>query len=164
MHFYQSKNITSLKIWDNCTTLQILCWLNLLPLRLFLSTKQVKLQPETGFIEAQVSLSSTHHYCRSQRRRWVPPASCRDSAPWSPNRSCRWGWALPPAGRRRSRREKGTQERGEKVETVSQLNSLIVQKSTTKCPCVSCHSGWLCINKPRTDWKLQRCPKAESLG
>lgn len=49
-----------------------------------------------GFYRSRVN---THRCSHSRRRRWVPPASCHDSAPWCPNRSCRWGWALPPAGR-----------------------------------------------------------------
>lgn len=51
---------------------------------------------------------STHHCCHSRHRRPVLQASCRDSAPWFPNRSCRWGWAQPPASQgergKRSRR------------------------------------------------------------
>lgn len=37
--FLPKQNITNLKIWDNCTTLQILCWLKLLPLRLLFNHK-----------------------------------------------------------------------------------------------------------------------------
>lgn len=47
--------------------------------------------------------------------------------------------------RDRAEGERGTQERREKVETVSQLHSLIVQMKTTKWPCVSCHRGWLLL-------------------
>lgn len=112
--------------------------------------------------------TTTHRCCRSQHRRWAPPASCHGSAPWSPDRSCRWGWAPPPAGRRQDGR-KGKEKRGETAETVSQLsqhNCTDVNNKVSLCvpsqwtPVCVC----LCVNKSGTAWKLQRRPKAATLG
>lgn len=88
--------------------------------------------------------TTTHRCCRSRHRRWAPPASCRGSAPWSPDRSCRWGWAPPPAGRRQDGRKGKDREERQWRLSVS-FHSIIVQMSTTKRPCASRHSGRLCV-------------------
>lgn len=110
----------------------------------------------------QSLVGGTHRCCHSRRRRWAPLASCRDSAPWSPNRSCRWGWAPPPAGRGTEQTGRGGdagEKKGEggkkRVETVSQLNSFIVQMKTNKvalCVPPQRMTAAVCIKTLTVNW------------
>lgn len=104
------------------------------------------------------SQSSTYHCCHSPRRRWVPLASYHDFAPWSPSRSCRWGLALPPAGRGTKQKGKGDTGEGREsgdCQSTWQLNCTNENNKVALCVLPQWLNVAVWINKPWIEWKLQ---------